>query len=90
MAEIHIASSLAPYAGGARRLTLDGATVEDVLERLGERYPEFRARAFDGDGALRPHITLFLNRTQISGNGGFGSVVSDGDEIAIISAIAGG
>lgn len=90
MAVVHIAASLARYADGERRLVLEGSTVGEVLRGLGERYPRFRDGAFDGGGALRPHIAVFLNSTQITGNSDLGTGVGDGDEIAVISAIAGG
>jgi molybdopterin converting factor small subunit len=90
MAVIRIPSSLAQYADGARSVALEGATVEDVLRDLGDRFPALRARALDGDGGPRPHVTLFLNRTQITARGDLRTAVGEGDEIAIISAIAGG
>lgn len=90
MAVVHIASSLAPYADGERRIVVEGSTVEDVLRGLGDRYPRFRKATLDGDGTLRPHITLFLNSMQIMGNSKLGTDVAEGDEIAVISAIAGG
>jgi sulfur-carrier protein len=90
MAVVHIASSLAPYANGERRLVLDCSTVEDVLRELADRHPPFREGAFDGDGALRPHVTLFLNSTQIASAGELRTRVGERDEIVVISAIAGG
>jgi molybdopterin synthase sulfur carrier subunit len=90
MAVVHIASSLAPYADRERRLLLEGSTVEEVLSKLGDRYPGLRKEAFDGDGSLRPHITLFLNGAHIRGDSDLGTDVGEGDEIAVISAIAGG
>jgi sulfur-carrier protein len=90
MAVVQIASSLAPYAEGERRIDLDGVTVEDVLRRLGDRYPLLQNAAFDGDGTPRPHITLFLNSKHIIGNSDFEKEVTEDDEIAVISAIAGG
>ena len=90
MAVVQIASSLAQYADGERFVVLDGSTIEEVLARLGDRYPGFRERALDGAGGLRPHIALFLNSTHIMAGSDLGTSVGHGDEIAIISAISGG
>ena len=90
MAVVQIASPLAPYAEGERRIDLDGVTVEDVLRKLGDRYPHLREAAFDDDWTPRPHITLFLNSKHIMGNSDLGKEVTEDDEIAVISAIAGG
>jgi sulfur-carrier protein len=90
MAVVHIASSLAQYADGERFVVLDGTTIEEVLSGLGDRYPGFRERALDGAGGPRPHITLFLNSMHVMAGSDLGTSVGKGDEIAIISAIAGG
>lgn len=90
MAVVHLASSLARYAGGERVVVLDGSTVEQILSGLGDRYPGFRETAIDGDGRPRPHVRLFVNNAQVGAGSDLGRSVGDADEIAIISAIAGG
>ena len=90
MAVVHIASSLAPYSDGERRIVLEGSTVRELLHSLGDRYPDFREGAFDGGGTLRPHIAVFVNGTQIIGTSELGTDVGEADEVSVISAIAGG
>jgi sulfur-carrier protein len=90
MAAVYIASSLARYTEGDRFVVLQGSTVEEVLHGLRDRYPRLRREVFDGDGGLRPHVTLFLNDTHIMPRSDLRRSVGDGDELAIISAIAGG
>jgi molybdopterin converting factor small subunit len=90
MAVVYIASSLARHAEGERLVVLDGSTVEEVLDGLGDRYPGFREEVFDREGKLRPHITLFLNNRNIMAKSDLRTSVGQADEIAMISAIAGG
>ena len=90
MAGVHIASSLAQYAEGERFVVLEGSTLEEVLRRLGDRYPGFRRGVFDEDDRLRRHIILFHNNSHIMTRSDLQMPVDEGDEIAIISAIAGG
>jgi sulfur-carrier protein len=90
MAVVYIASSLARHAEGERLVVLDGSTVEEVLDGLGDRYPSFREEVFDREGKLRPHITLFLNNRNIVAKSDLRTSVGQADEIAMISAIAGG
>jgi molybdopterin converting factor small subunit len=87
---VYIASSLSQHAGGEHLLVLEGSTVEDVLRGLCDRYPGFRKAVFDADAGLRPHIAVFLNDGHISARSNLRTSVSERDEIAIISAIAGG
>lgn len=89
MASVYIASSLSQYAEGERFLVLQGSTVEDVLHGLTDRYPRFGNYVFDGEGSLRPHVNLFCN-ARVVPRTDLNTSIQDGDELAIIAAIAGG
>lgn len=90
MAKVYIASPLAKYAEGNRIVALDGSTVGDVLRALGDRYPGLRENAFDEDGVPRSHVVLFVNNEHLLPRSDLRASVGTKDEIAIISAIAGG
>jgi molybdopterin synthase sulfur carrier subunit len=77
-------------AGGASEASLDGATVGDVLERLFESYPELRERISDGDGSVRRFVNVYLGGEDIRFLQGTSTPVSDGAEVTILPAVAGG
>lgn len=67
MARVQLSSSLKPYTGGETELELEAANVRQLLQRLGERYPELQphleqgiAVAIDGviyqDALLQPIV----------------------------------
>jgi molybdopterin synthase sulfur carrier subunit len=67
LARVQLSSSLKPYTGGATELEIEAANVRQMLQRLGERYPELRphleqgiAVAIDGviyqDALLQPIV----------------------------------
>ena len=81
---------LAPLAGGRRTIDAEGATVGDVVANVSARYPELAPRLSDGNGNPYPFVTIYLNDEDIRFAGGFKTAVTDGDELVIVPAIAGG
>jgi molybdopterin synthase sulfur carrier subunit len=81
---------LARLADGNKVLTADGATVGDVVESLSLRYPSLASRIRDDAGKPYPFVVYYLNDEDIRLANGFASIVSDGDEVTLVPAIAGG
>lgn len=81
---------LAKLADGARRVEAEGRTVGDVVAAVAARYPALAPRLRDAQGEPYAFVTFYLNDEDIRFVGGFGAPVSDGDEITIVPAIAGG
>jgi sulfur-carrier protein len=81
---------LARLADGNRALSADGATVGDVVAQLSQRYPSLATRIRDDAGQPYPFVVYYLNDEDIRLSGGFDCAVSDGDEVTLVPAIAGG
>ena len=64
--------------------------MQAVLEHLDRSFPGIRERLCDEHGAVRRFINLYLNDEDIRFLEGEKTVLKDGDELAIIPAIAGG
>ncbi len=60
-----------------------------VLEDLGAKYPGISSRIFDGAG-VRRFVNVYLNNEDIRYLENLATPVKDGDELAIIPAVAGG
>ena len=54
------------------------------------RFPSLATRLVDDAGQPYPFVTYYLNDEDIRFTGGFAAVVHDGDELTIVSAVAGG
>lgn len=67
-----------------------GATIQQLLDNLEHQYPGLKERLCDEKGELRRFVNLYLNDEDIRFAQGKATPVKDGDEIAIIPAIAGG
>jgi MoaD family protein len=85
-----IPTALRQYASGARAVTVDGATIGDALQQLTTQYTDFGKQIFGDDGNLRSFVNVYRNDDDVRYLEGLATPVSDGDEVSIIPAIAGG
>jgi len=84
---VKLPTQLRDAAGGASSLSLDGATVGEALQGLPD---ELRSRIADDSGELRRFVNVYLKGEDIRFLDGLGTAVSDGDEVTILPAVAGG
>jgi molybdopterin converting factor small subunit len=87
---IHLPAILAPLAEGTRVVSVDGWTVGTAVRALTQRYPALAPRLIDERGEQYPFVAIYLNDDDIRLVGGFEATVHDGDELAIVPAVAGG
>ncbi len=87
---VRIPTPLRPYAGGRAELVASGATVSAVIGVLVEQSPGLRPHLLGEDGRLRSFVNVFVNGEDVRGRGGLEAALADGDELAIVPAIAGG
>jgi len=74
---------------GETTADVEGATVGEVLDSLYERYGELRSRS-DEDGGLRRFVNVYVGDEDSRFLDGLDTQVSDGDEVTILPAVAGG
>lgn len=67
-----------------------GDTVGAIVADVATRYPNLAPRLRDEAGKPYPFVTFYLNDEDIRFQGGFDAKVSDGDELTVVPAIAGG
>jgi molybdopterin synthase sulfur carrier subunit len=87
---VKIPTQLRAAAGGEAEAQVDGATVQEVLDGLYERHEELRVRIADDDGSLRRFVNVYLAGEDIRFLDGLATPVSDGSELTILPAVAGG
>jgi sulfur-carrier protein len=78
------------FAGGAKEVTLDAATLHEALEALAAAHPALRERLRDEHGRLRPHLALFVNEEDARLLGWEDATLKDGDIVHVIPALSGG
>lgn len=70
-----------------REVEAQGRTLEELLADLDRRYPGLRFRVIDEQGALRPHMRLFVNGAQVRE---LALELQPSDEVQFIQALSGG
>jgi molybdopterin synthase sulfur carrier subunit len=85
-----IPTVLARLAGGVREHTVSGATVGDALRQLGRDYPDLGARLAEATAPDNAFVAIYLNDEDSRLLKGLDTPVRPGDEITVVSAIAGG
>ena len=86
---VKIPTQLRAATGGASSASVDGETVGEVLDALYEQFGELRERIAD-DGGLRRFVNVYIGGEDIRFLDGLETSVSDGDEVTILPAVAGG
>jgi molybdopterin converting factor small subunit len=84
---VHIPSPLLSYTGQAKEVQAEGATLAALLADLDRRYPGIRFRMVDEQGAVRPHMRLFVNGEQVWD---LAAPLAERDEVHILQALSGG
>jgi sulfur-carrier protein len=86
---VKIPSQLRAATGGSPELQAEGATVGDVLDAVFAEHGDLKDRITE-DGELRRFVNVYVGGEDIRYGDGLGTVVSDGSEITILPAVAGG
>jgi MoaD family protein len=86
---VKIPTQLRAATDGEASADVDGSTVGEVLDALYERFGELRSRIAE-DGGLRRFVNVYVGDEDIRFLDGLETTVSDGDEVTILPAVAGG
>jgi molybdopterin synthase sulfur carrier subunit len=87
---VKIPTQLRATTGGASTAAVEGATVAEALDSLFARYGELRERISEEDGSLRRFVNVYVGGEDIRFLEGLATPVTDGAELTILPAVAGG
>ncbi len=87
---VYIPTPFRRLTGNQTHVKAEGNTVGEVLDSLGSAYPALRQMIYDEADEIPGHINIYINNTEIHSLQGKDTPVQDGDEMAVIPAIAGG
>jgi len=87
---VRIPTPLRRFSGGAEEVGVNGNTIAIVVNDLEAKFPGIKERLCDEQGRVRRFVNLYVNGDDIRFLNGLDTPVKDGDEVAIVPAIAGG
>ena len=87
---VKLPTQLRSIAGGVTEVSADGSTVGEVLEGVYAQHAELRDRIAEESGELRRFVNVYKAGEDIRFLDGLATPVSDGEELTILPAVAGG
>jgi len=87
--EVRIPTILRTYTDGEKSVTGEGANLSALIDDLEANHPGIKGRLLD-DGDLRRFVNVYVNDEDVRFLGGLEAVLSDGDQIVVLPAVAGG
>ena len=87
--EVRIPTILRTYTGGEKAVNASGATLAALIEDLEANHPGIKERLIDA-GDLRRFVNVYVNDEDVRFTGGLETSLSDGDQVVVLPAVAGG
>jgi molybdopterin synthase sulfur carrier subunit len=87
---VRVPTALRTLTDNKEIVTAEGSTVAQIIEDLQRQFPSIKERICDDKGELRRFVNVYLNNEDIRFMEGSATTVSEGDELSIVPAIAGG
>ena len=76
---------------GEKKTNLDASTLKDAFTKISETMgDDFKRRVLNEDGTPRSLINIYVNGKNAKFSSGLDTTLSNGDEISILPAVAGG
>ena len=88
--EVRLPTLLRAAAGGQSALTVEGATVKEVLEALGAEHPGLSDQVLNEDGSLHRFVNVYVDDDDVRYLDGLDTKVGSDAVVSILPAVAGG
>jgi sulfur-carrier protein len=91
--EVRIPTILRTYTGGEKAVTADGASLSALIDDLEANHPGIKERLVEDSDAgqdLRRFVNVYVNDEDVRFIGGLEAEISDGDQVVVLPAVAGG
>ncbi len=87
---VYIPGPFRRLTGDRQYVEAEGQDVRQVLDDLNVRYPGLGGMVLSPEGEIPAHINIYVNNREIHTLEGVQTPLRDGDQVAVIPAIAGG
>lgn len=92
MITFNVAGFLTDFTGGQSQIEVDATaeTVGEALSALWKQHVGLRDRVVNEQGALRPHVNIFLNDENVRRKEMLETALKENSEITILPSVSGG
>ncbi len=87
--EVRIPTILRTYTGGEKAVSGEGASLAALIDDLEANHAGIKERLIQ-DGELRRFVNVYINDEDVRFIGGLEAPLSDGDQVVVLPAVAGG
>jgi sulfur-carrier protein len=87
--DVRIPTILRTYTDGAKAVSGEGGTLAALIDDLESNHPGIKERLVEGED-LRRFVNVYVNDEDVRFTGGLGTELSDGDQVVVLPAVAGG
>ena len=87
---VRIPTILRTYTGGEKQVEASGTSLGSLIDDLDTKHPGLKGRLVTDDGALHRFVNVYVNDEDVRFTGALDTGLSDGDEVTILPAVAGG
>ena len=87
---VRIPTPLRRMTNGQAKVEMQSSNLGELVEKLDGEYPGFKDRLVDENGDLRYFVNIYLNGEDVRFMDGLETSTSEGDEVSIVPAVAGG
>ncbi len=87
--EVRVPTILRTYTDGAKSVSGQGGSLAELIDDLEANHPGIKDRLVDA-GDLRRFVNVYVNDEDVRFTGGLTTPLSDGDQVVVLPAVAGG
>jgi MoaD family protein len=87
--EVRIPTILRPYTRDRKSVEATGASLSALIDDLEANHPGIKDRLVE-DGDLRRFVNVYVNDEDVRFLGGLEAPLTDGDQVVVLPAVAGG
>ena len=91
--EVRIPTILRTYTDGAKSVEAAGGSLSELIDDLDGNHPGIKERLVEdkaGSIDLRRFVNVYVNDEDVRFIGGLEAELSDGDQVVVLPAVAGG
>jgi molybdopterin synthase sulfur carrier subunit len=87
--EVRIPTILRTYTGGEKAVDATGSSLSALIDDLEANHPGLKDHLVE-NGDLRRFVNVYVNDEDVRFIGGLEAPVSEGDQVVVLPAVAGG